>query len=98
MVDSHHRSCDHLFIPYWCRIAAFLGAAIDRFGARSIVSGGIVLLGAGTIGLSQASQPWQLFPCNLLMGLGWIAVSITAISVILAQRFTASVGSPSTLH
>lgn len=65
----------------------FVGAAIERLGARVVMAGGIILLGAGTIGLSQASQPWQLYPCNLLMGLGWVGVTVTAISVTLIQWF-----------
>lgn len=65
----------------------FVGAAIERLGARVVMAAGITLLGAGTIGLSQTSLPWQLYPCNLLMGLGWVGITVTAISVTLAQWF-----------
>ena len=43
---------------------------IQRLGARVVLSGGAILLGAGAIGLSHAAEPWQLYPCNLVMGLG----------------------------
>jgi hypothetical protein len=44
--------------------------AIQRLGARVVLSGGAILLGAGAIDLSHAAEPWQLYPCNLVMGLG----------------------------
>lgn len=69
------------------RLLPRVGAAIARYGARLAISIGIFLLGVSTIGLSQADHAWELFPCNLLMGLGWIAVSATAISITLAQSF-----------
>ena len=43
---------------------------IQRLGARVVLSGGAILLGAGAIDLSHAAEPWQLYPCNLVMGLG----------------------------
>jgi MFS family permease len=65
----------------------WVGRAIERLGARVVLSDGIVLLGAGTIGLSQAAEPWQLYPYNLVMGFGWAGVSSTPISITLAHWF-----------
>ena len=56
----------------------WVGWAIERLGARVVLSGGAILLGAGAIGLSRASEPWQLYPCNLVMGFGWAGASSTA--------------------
>jgi hypothetical protein len=35
----------------------WVGQGVARLGVRGVLSGGIVLLGAGTIGLSQAAAP-----------------------------------------
>ena len=65
----------------------WVSGVIQRLGARVVLSGGAILLGAGAIGLSHAAEPWQLYPCNLVMGFGWAGVSSTAISTILAHWF-----------
>jgi MFS family permease len=65
----------------------WVGWVIERLGARVVLSGGAILLGAGAIGLSNATQPWQLYPCNLVMGFGWAGASSTAISTTLAHWF-----------
>jgi MFS family permease len=65
----------------------WVGWVIERLGARAVLSGGAILLGAGAIGLSHTVQPWQLYPCNLVMGFGWAGVSSTAISTTLAYWF-----------
>jgi MFS family permease len=65
----------------------WVGAAIERAGARAVLTGGVFLLGDGVIGISQVSTPWQLYACNLLIGLGWAGASSTAISTILARHF-----------
>ena len=49
----------------------WVSGVIQRLGARVVLSGGAMLLGAGAIGLSHAAEPWQLYPCNLVMGFGW---------------------------
>ena len=65
----------------------WVSGVIQRLGARVVLSGGAMLLGAGAIGLSHAAEPWQLYPCNLVMGFGWAGISSTAISTILAHWF-----------
>lgn len=66
----------------------FVGRAIERLGARVVLCGGTLLLGCGTIAVSQAVMPWQIYPANLLIGAGWACVGSTAISITLAQWFT----------
>ena len=51
-----------------------VGWVIERLGARVVLSGSAILLGAGAIGLSHTEEPWQLYPCNLVMGFGWAGV------------------------
>jgi MFS family permease len=68
-------------------LLALVPRAIERFGARGVAVSGALLLGAGTIILSRATAPWQLYASALVMGVGWACTSTTAIAVILAQRF-----------
>jgi MFS family permease len=70
----------------------WVGRAIERFGARAVLTGGVLLLGAGAIGISQVTTPWQLYACNLVMGLGWAGASSTAISTTLAGYFNQRLG------
>jgi predicted MFS family arabinose efflux permease len=65
----------------------WVGAAIARLGARVVLGGGIVLIGIGVIGISQAMALWQLYAWNLLIGCGWAGASSTAISTTLAAHF-----------
>ena len=65
----------------------WVGAVIVRFGAQMVLGGGIVLIGIGVIGISQATAPWQLYGWNLLIGCGWAGASSTAISTTLAGHF-----------
>jgi MFS family permease len=69
-------------------VLPFVGRAIDRLGARVVLCGGTILMGSGTIAVSQAVAPWQIYPANLLIGAGWACLGSTAISVTLAEWFT----------
>ena len=68
-------------------LLALVPSAIERFGVRGVAMSGALLLGAGTITLSRASAPWQLYASAVVMGVGWACTSTTAIAVILARRF-----------
>ena len=65
----------------------WVGAAVDRFGPRAVLNGGLLLIGLGAIGLCRSAALWQLYACNLLIGCGWAGASSTAISTVLAQHF-----------
>ena len=65
----------------------WVGAAVERFGPRAVLSGGVLLIGFGAIGLSRSAALWQLYACDLLIGCGWAGASSTAISTVLAQHF-----------
>jgi MFS family permease len=64
-----------------------LHRALDRLGARLMLGGGAVILGAGAVGLSWSSAPWQLFGASLIMAVGWSATTTTAIATTLALWF-----------
>jgi predicted MFS family arabinose efflux permease len=65
----------------------WVGWSIARWGERRVLLGGVILLGAGTIGLGLATALWQIFPCEIVMGIGWSFCGLTAISISLSQRF-----------
>ena len=65
----------------------FVGAAIERFGPRRVLTSGLLLIGTGVVGVSQVTAPWQLYSWNLLIGGGWAGASSTAISTTLAWHF-----------
>jgi len=67
----------------------FVGAAIERFGPRRVLTSGFMLIGTGVVGVSQvtAPWPWQPYGWNLLIGGGWAGASSTAISTTLAWYF-----------
>lgn len=68
-------------------LLGWIGTAIDRFGARAVLTTGIACLTFGTIGLGWVAAPWQLLPCQLAIGVGWVACSSAAIATTLARWF-----------
>ena len=48
---------------------------------------GVMVLGAGVVGLSRVQAPWQLYLCSVVMAAGWACSSTTAIATTLAQWF-----------
>ncbi|HEX3990603.1 MAG TPA: MFS transporter [Acetobacteraceae bacterium] len=72
--------CGALLMP-------FIQQTLDRTGARSLLIGGVLLLGLGAAGFSNAAQPWQLFVAGVVMAAGWAASSGPAIATILALWF-----------
>lgn len=65
----------------------FVHGAIARFGPRTVLTGGVVLLGAGACGFSHATAPWQLFVAGAVMSAGWASTTGTAIATTLALWF-----------
>ena len=65
----------------------FIQQALDRAGARALLIGGVLLLGVGAAGFSNAAEPWQLFVAGVVMAAGWAASSGPAIATILALWF-----------
>jgi predicted MFS family arabinose efflux permease len=65
----------------------FIHQTLGRIGARALLVAGVLLLGVGATGFSNASQPWQLFVAGVVMAAGWAASSGPAIATILALWF-----------
>jgi predicted MFS family arabinose efflux permease len=72
--------CGALLMP-------FIQQTLDRTGARALLVGGVLLLGLGAAGFSNAAEPWQLFVAGVVMAAGWAASSGPAIATILALWF-----------
>jgi MFS family permease len=64
-----------------------VGRAIDRFGPRPVLSAGVLVMSAGVAAIGQVAVPWHLYPCFVLVGLGWSALSTTGISATVAPWF-----------
>ncbi len=63
-----------------------------RFGAASVLSAGVVLLGMGATLFSRAAQPWQMFAGAVAMGAGWSCSTSAAIATTLSRWFEAQRG------
>jgi MFS family permease len=74
-----------------------VGRAFDRFGPRPVMSFGAVSMGAGVALIGQVSAPWQLYPCFVLIGVGWATLSTTGISATVAPWFERHQGRSMTL-
>ena len=60
---------------------------IDRFGPRTVILGGAVVMALGASALARAAAPWQMFAADLVMAAGWATTSSTAITNTLALWF-----------
>jgi MFS family permease len=64
-----------------------VGRAIDRWGPRPLMLLGTVSMTLGVAGIGQVAARWQLYPCFVLIGLGWAALSTTGIAAAVAPWF-----------
>jgi MFS family permease len=65
----------------------FVQRALDRFGPRGMLCGGVVLMGIGVVCFTNAAEEWQLFAAGLVMAAGWASTSTTAIATTLSLWF-----------
>jgi predicted MFS family arabinose efflux permease len=65
----------------------FIHQTLERTGPRFLLIGGVLLLGVGAAGFSNAAAPWQLYIAGLVMAAGWAASSGPAIATTLALWF-----------
>jgi len=72
--------CAALLLPW-------VGPAINRFGARAILGGGLIVVGTGSTALSASTSLWLLYLFAIVVGIGSAAASTTAVSIALAQTF-----------
>ncbi|MBX9700939.1 MAG: MFS transporter [Acetobacteraceae bacterium] len=74
-----------------------VGRGIDRFGPRTVLALGAVAMASGVALLGQVEARWQLYPCFVLVGLGWATLSTTGISATVAPWFERHQGRSITL-
>jgi len=76
-----------LFFLVSASVQRTVGRSIDRWGPRPVLLLGAVLLSTGVALIGQVRQSWQLYPCFVLIGIGWSTLSTTGISATVAPWF-----------
>ncbi|HSI00424.1 MAG TPA: MFS transporter, partial [Reyranella sp.] len=64
-----------------------VGRGIDRWGPRPVLLLGTGSMALGVAAIGQVTARWQLYPCFVLIGLGWAALSTTGIAATVAPWF-----------
>ncbi len=86
-----------LFFLVSAAVQRTVGRSIDRWGPRPVLSLGTLSIAAGVALIGQVSAPWQLYPCFVLVGIGWSTLSTTGISATVAPWFERHQGRSITL-
>ena len=86
-----------LFFLVSASIQRLVGRSIDRWGPRPVLSLGAVSMTLGVALIGQVSEPWQLYPCFMLVGIGWSTLSTTGITATVAPWFERHQGRSMTL-
>ena len=86
-----------LFFLVSAVIQRAVGRSIDRRGPRPVLLVGTASMTMGVALIGQVAEPWQLYPCFVLLGLGWSALSTTAITTTVAPWFERHQGRSMTL-
>ncbi len=74
-----------------------VGRSIDRWGPRPVLLLGVACMASGVALIGQVSVPWQLYPCFVLLGIGWSTLSMTGITTTVAPWFERHQGRSMTL-
>src|SRR5262249_18301048 len=67
--------------------AIFTYELVARFGSKRLILLGIAALGASTILLAFATEPWQLYAAFILMSLGWTGMGVVVIATVVSSWF-----------
>lgn len=86
-----------LFFLVGAAVQRIVGRSIDRWGPRPVMSLGALSMASGVALIGQVSAPWQLYPCFVLIGIGWSTLSTTGISATVAPWFERHQGRSITL-
>jgi len=86
-----------LFFLVSASIQRLVGRSIDRWGPRPVLSIGAASMTLGVALIGQVSAPWQLYPCFVLVGIGWSTLSTTGITATVAPWFERHQGRSMTL-
>ncbi|MEI8358957.1 MAG: MFS transporter [Deltaproteobacteria bacterium] len=68
-------------------VAPLAGRLVDRFGARSVLTCGALLMGIGTLGLSRMDSLFPLYGWSLLIGPGQACIGSVAGSALVLRLF-----------
>lgn len=74
-----------------------VGRSIDRWGPRPVLLLGVACMTSGVALIGQIWVPWQLYPCFVLLGIGWSTLSMTGITTTVAPWFECHQGRSMTL-
>lgn len=86
-----------LFFLVGAALQRTVGRTIARRGPRPVLLAGTACMTAGVALIGQVTESWQLYPCFVLIGLGWAALSTTAIATTVAPWFERHQGRSMTL-
>ena len=86
-----------LFFVVSALVQRTVGRSIDRWGPRPVLSLGAISMCLGVALIGQVSAPWQLYPCFVLIGVGWSTLSTTGIAATVAPWFERHQGRSMTL-
>ena len=86
-----------LFYLVSAAIQRIVGRSIDRWGPRPVLSLGAISMCLGVALIGQVSAPWELYPCFVLVGIGWSTLSTTGITATVAPWFERHQGRSITL-
>lgn len=78
-------------------VQRLVGRAIDRHGPRPVLLVGTACMATGVASIGQVTQAWQLYPCFVLLGIGWSTLSMTGITTTVAPWFERHQGRSMTL-
>ena len=65
---------------------------IERFGERTVVLGGSLLMAVAALALTRVGEPWQLWPAFLAMSFGWATMSGVMVNALVAPWFDRRLG------
>lgn len=86
-----------LFFVVSALVQRTVGRSIDRWGPRPVLLLGAVLMALGVALIGRVTAPWQLYPCFVLIGIGWSTLSTTGITATVAPWFERHQGRSMTL-
>lgn len=86
-----------LFFLVSAAVQRLVGRSIDRWGPRPVLALGTLSIVTGVALIGQVRAPWQLYPCFVLVGIGWSTLSTTGLAATVAPWFERHQGRSITL-
>jgi MFS family permease len=80
-------SATTFFYLFGAVLIAFVSEAVRKFGPRSCLVVGVLVLAVGAVMMGQVTAPWQLYLANALLAFGWAGTSLGVITNTLGLWF-----------